>query len=138
MMVKQTNKARNFAEILIGSGILFVGMTFMSVESMLPLREYEGFRNALIFFGDNMFMGILMGFMLTLVSKFFRIYRDIIALASQGILLLASALPILYGDNIGTCTTALISSIGATRMHNVRQLKILCSMSSERCCFLWY
>ncbi len=115
MMVKQTNKARNFAEILIGFGILFVGMTFMK-ESMLPLREYEGFRNALIFFGDNMFMGILMGFMLTLVLQSSSASIGIlVALASQGILPLASALPILYGDNIGTCTTALISSIGANK-----------------------
>lgn len=115
MMIKQTNRAKNFAEILIGFGILFVGMTFMK-NAMMPLREYEGFRHLLVYFGDNVVMGILMGFVLTLILQSSSASIGIlVALASQGILPLESALPILYGDNIGTCTTALISSIGASK-----------------------
>lgn len=113
MTIKKTNKARNIAEILIGFGILFVGMNFMK-SAMAPLRDCESFRNLLIFFGHNTFLGILMGFVLTLVLQSSSASIGILlALASQGLLPLSSALPILYGDNIGTCTTALISSIGA-------------------------
>ncbi|MDO4793581.1 MAG: Na/Pi cotransporter family protein [Filifactor alocis] len=115
MMLKKTKRAKNFAEILVGFGILFVGMNFMK-NSLAPLREYQGFRDLLIYFGHNAFLGILMGFVLTLILQSSSASIGIlVALASQGVLPLESALPILYGDNIGTCTTALISSIGASR-----------------------
>lgn len=115
MMLKKTKRAKNFAEILVGFGILFVGMNFMK-DSLAPLREYQGFRDLLVYFGHNAFLGILMGFLLTLILQSSSASIGIlVALASQGVLPLESALPILYGDNIGTCTTALISSIGASR-----------------------
>lgn len=62
----------------------------------------------LINFGSNPFLGILMGFGLTLLLQSSSASIGIlIALAAEGLLPITAALPILYGDNIGTCTTAL-------------------------------
>lgn len=114
MFLKKGKQAQNLSQILIGFGILFVGMVFMK-ESVIPLREYDGFKNLLVKFGNNPFLGILIGFLLTLVLQSSSASIGILlALASQGLMPLSSALPILYGDNIGTCTTAIISSLTST------------------------
>ncbi|WP_072725179.1 Na/Pi cotransporter family protein [Tepidibacter thalassicus] len=108
-------KNKQIAEILIGFGILFIGMDFMK-HAVKPLREYEGFTRMLVNFGRNPFLGILMGFVLTVVVQSSSASMGmLLALASEGLMPLSSALPILYGDNIGTCVTALLSSIGASR-----------------------
>ena len=114
-MVTKSEKLKSYAEILIGFGILFVGMTYMK-DAMSPLREVQAFKDMLVNFGHNPILGILMGFTLTLlVQSSSASIGILLALASQGMLPLESALPILYGDNIGTCTTALISSIGTSK-----------------------
>lgn len=114
-MVTKSEKLKSYAEILIGFGILFVGMTYMK-DAMSPLREVPAFKDMLVNFGHNPILGILMGFTLTLlVQSSSASIGILLALASQGMLPLEAALPILYGDNIGTCTTALISSIGASK-----------------------
>ena len=114
-MVTKSEKLKSYAEILIGFGILFVGMTYMK-DAMSPLREVQAFKDMLVNFGHNPILGILMGFTLTLlVQSSSASIGILLALASQGMLPLEAALPILYGDNIGTCTTALISSIGASK-----------------------
>lgn len=108
-------KARDYADILIGFGILFIGMTYMK-SALAPLGELEGFRQLLISFGQTPVLGIIVGFLLTLVLQSSSASIGIlVALATEGLLPLSSALPILYGDNIGTCTTALLSSIGASK-----------------------
>lgn len=114
-MITKSEKAKNYAEILIGFGILFVGMNYMK-EALTPLREVQAFRDMLVNFSHNPILGILMGFGITLlVQSSSASIGILLALASQGMLPLEAALPILYGDNIGTCTTALISSIGASK-----------------------
>lgn len=114
-MLGGNEKKKSYAEILIGFGILFVGMEYMK-NALEPLREVQAFKDILVSFGHNPILGIFMGFGLTLLLQSSSASIGIlIALASQGMLPLESALPILYGDNIGTCTTALISSIGASK-----------------------
>lgn len=106
---------KTVAEIFIGFGILFTGMDFMKV-AVEPLKEYTGFTNALVSFGHNPILGILLGFGITaIVQSSSASMGMLLALSSEGILPLASALPILYGENIGTCVTSLISSIGASK-----------------------
>ena len=108
-------KTKNIAEILIGFGILFTGMEFMK-EAVKPLSEYQGFRDALIYFGQHQVLGILAGFAITgIVQSSSASMGMLIALSTQGLIPITSALPVLYGDNIGTCVTSLISSIGANR-----------------------
>lgn len=110
---KQRNK--NLSEILIGFGILFTGMEFMK-DAVKPLADLPQFRDALLYFGSHPILGILAGFLITgIVQSSSASMGMLIALASEGLLPLSSALPILYGDNIGTCVTSLLSSIGASR-----------------------
>ncbi len=114
-LFSSNERNKKFAEILIGFGILFIGMDFMK-EAVKPLREVEAFTDALVNFGHNPFLGILMGFGLTVIVQSSSASMGILlALASEGLMPLSSALPILYGENIGTCVTALLSSIGASK-----------------------
>lgn len=107
-------KTKNIAEILIGFGILFTGMDFMK-EAVKPLEEYKGFTDLLITFGNHKILGMLLGFGITaIVQSSSASMGMLIALASQGLIPLEAALPILYGQNIGTCVTSLISSVGAS------------------------
>ena len=106
---------KNIAEILLGFGILFTGMQFMK-DAVKPLAEYKGFTDALVSFGHRPLLGVLLGFAITgIVQSSSASMGMLIALATQGLVPLSAALPILYGDNIGTCVTSLLSSIGASR-----------------------
>lgn len=114
-MFTSKEKTKQVAEILIGFGLLFTGMEFMK-EAVEPLSELASFRNALLFLSKNPLLGILAGFAITgIVQSSSASMGMLIALASQGLVPITAALPILYGDNIGTCVTSLISSLGASR-----------------------
>lgn len=118
-----SNQTKHLSEILIGFGILFTGMEFMK-DAVAPLAEYKAFTDALLYFSKNPVLGILAGFAITgIVQSSSASMGMLIALASQGILPLSSALPILYGDNIGTCVTSLLSSVGASR--NARRAAVM-------------
>ena len=110
---------KNIAEIFIGFGILFVGMELMK-DAVKPLRQYEGFQQLLLSFGEGSIMdfllAVLAGYGITIIVQSSSASTGIlIALASEGMLPIEAALPIVFGTNIGTCTTAMISSIGANR-----------------------
>ena len=108
-------KVKQFAEAAIGFGILFLGMSIMG-DALNPLRELESFRNLLISFGEHQFLGILAGFAVTVAVQSSSATTGILlALASQGLIPISSGLPILFGINIGTTITAVLSSIGANR-----------------------
>nr|WP_284693969.1 Na/Pi cotransporter family protein [Paeniclostridium ghonii] len=113
-LFSKNQKTKTIAEILIGFGILFTGMDFMK-NAVKPLSEYKGFTDALVAFGNKPFLGILLGFGITaIVQSSSASMGMLLAISSQGLIPLSSALPILYGENIGTCVTSLISSIGAS------------------------
>lgn len=108
------SKMKHMAEVLIGFGLLFTGMDFMK-EAVKPLAELKWFTDILVNFGSNPFLGVLMGFGITaIIQSSSASMGMLLALASQGLIPLNAALPILYGDNIGTCVTSLLSSIGAS------------------------
>ncbi len=114
-LVTKNDRVKNTAEILIGLGILFIGMGLLK-DALKPLREMEYFKTLITTLSHNAILGVLVGFALTfIVQSSSASISILIALASAGALPLSAALPILYGDNIGTCTTALLSSIGASR-----------------------
>ncbi len=122
-MFSNKPKYKHIAEILIGFGILFTGMDFMK-DAVKPLAEYQGFTDMLLSFGHHPILGVLMGFAITaIVQSSSASMGMLIALASQGLIPITAALPILYGENIGTCVTSLISSIGASR--NARRAAIM-------------
>ncbi|AXU29375.1 TPA: Na/Pi cotransporter family protein [Clostridioides difficile] len=108
-------RIKNIAEILIGFGILFTGMDFMKM-AVEPLRDYQGFTDLLVTFGRYPLLGLLLGFGITaIIQSSSASMGMLVALAAEGLVPLSSALPILYGQNIGTCVTSLLSSIGANK-----------------------
>lgn len=112
-------KTKKYAEILLGFGILFMGMDVMK-HSMKPLRSYQGFTDLLMSFGSGQILdtvlAIFTGFAVTAIIQSSSATTGIlVALASQGMLPIDAAFPILLGTNIGTCVTAMISSIGANK-----------------------
>lgn len=122
-MVSKKPKNKHLAEILLGFGILFIGMNLLK-DALEPLKEVPQFTDLLLSFGQHPILGVLAGFVLTFaVQSSSASIGMLIALASQGLLTIDAALPILYGDNIGTCTTALLSSIGTTK--NARRAAIM-------------
>lgn len=111
----ENRKIKQFAEAFIGFGILFIGMKYMG-DALKPLRTYEPFRELLISFGEHQFLGIFAGFVITVAVQSSSASTGILlALAMEGLVPINSGLPILFGINIGTTTTALLSSIGANR-----------------------
>lgn len=112
---KSKPNLKNISEILIGFAILFIGMEFMK-DAVAPLSKYEGFRSLLKGLEDYQILALLAGFaMTTCLQSSSASIGILIALSSQGLMPLAGALPILYGDNIGSCTTSLISSVGTNK-----------------------
>ncbi len=107
-------KNKEIGEVLIGFGILFIGMSFMS-GALKPLRSSQVFKDILINL-ENPILGILAGFGVTaIIQSSSASMALLLALASQGLISIDIAFYVLFGDNIGTCVTALLSSIGASK-----------------------
>ncbi len=103
---------KKMAEILIGFGLLFMGMDFMS-GAMKPLRSNEAFINFMVHF-DNPILGVLAGCLITMIIQSSSASIGILqAFAMQQLIGLDAAVFILFGQNIGTCITAMLASIGA-------------------------
>ena len=99
---------------LAGLGILFIGMDMMS-SSMTPLRESEVFVNVITKF-SNPLLGILAGAIFTAIIQSSSASVGILqALAASGVIGLHNAVYVLFGQNIGTCITAVLASIGTSR-----------------------
>lgn len=108
-------KIRELGKLILGLGIIFLGMVFLK-DTMEPLGESDYFRNLMISLKGNIFLGIVVGTIMTsLIQSSSASMGMLIALAVTGVLPIEVAIPILFGINIGTCTTALISSIGTSR-----------------------
>jgi phosphate:Na+ symporter len=90
-------------------------MGFMK-DAVAPLSTYPVFRNIIAQLTKHPLLALLAGFLMTTILQSSSASMGIlIALSSQGLMPLSGALPILYGDNIGSCTTSLLSSIGANK-----------------------
>lgn len=108
---KKTHK--QIGEFVLGFGLLFMGMSYMS-DAMKPLREIPQFTQLMVDLQHNPVLGVFVGFLLTAIVQSSSATIGILqALASQGLVPIEAALPILFGDNIGTCITAILASIGA-------------------------
>ena len=104
----------NYGQIIAGFGILFIGMEMMS-SSMEPLRDSEGFISLMTSF-SNPLLGILAGAVFTAVIQSSSASVGILqALAVSGLIGLHNAVFVLFGQNIGTCITAILASIGTSR-----------------------
>lgn len=113
-LTSSKRRFKNLAEILIGFGILFIGMEMMG-SGLKPLANNPVFSNIMTRLNDP-FLGVIVGFGLTtLIQSSSASIGLLQTLASLGLIDINMAFPILFGDNIGTTTTALISSVGANR-----------------------
>lgn len=105
---------QHIGQILAGLGVLFIGMDMMS-SAMSPLRESEAFINLMSTF-SNPLLGILAGAGFTAVIQSSSASVGILqTLANSGVIPLSSAVFVLFGQNIGTCITAVLASIGTSR-----------------------
>lgn len=107
-------KLQHIGQIMAGLGVLFIGMDMMSA-SMSPLRQEPAFLNLMASF-SNPLLGILAGALFTAVIQSSSASVGILqTLAAGGVLGLDSAVFVLFGQNIGTCITAVLASAGASR-----------------------
>lgn len=114
LMFSKKDKKKDIGTILISFAILMFGMEMMS-DSVAPLKDSEAFTSLFTMF-SNPILGLIAGAILTAVIQSSSASVGILqALCSTGAIGYASALPIILGQNIGTCVTALISSVGATK-----------------------
>jgi len=108
-------KTKEISEILIGFGVLFIGLSFMS-DAIKPYREAPIFSQAFRVLGSNPILGILTGLVVTAIIQSSSASVGILqTLAANGVVTWNSAIYITLGQNIGTCVTALLSSLGAQR-----------------------
>lgn len=114
-LVGKKAKSKDVAGIIIGFGILFIGMNTMS-DAVKPLRESEIFRTVFVSLGANPLLGILAGAGVTAIIQSSSASQGILlSLASAGLVPTKAAVFIIMGQNIGTCVTAIISSVGASK-----------------------
>lgn len=105
---------QNLGQIMLGLGMLFVGMDTMSA-AMAPLRDWEGFRQMMAA-ASNPIVGVLVGAVVTAVVQSSSASVGILqAVAATGAISLQGCMYILFGQNIGTCITALMASVGTNR-----------------------
>ena len=115
IMFMKSDKKRTVGTILIGFSLLMFGMNSMSAAAE-GLKDNETFANIMVMF-SNPFLGVLAGALLTAVLQSSSVSIGILQTLSNktGTITYSIALPIILGQNIGSCVTALISSIGANK-----------------------
>ena len=110
----KSEKRKGVGTILIGFAVLMTGMTTMS-NAVLPLQNEAWFTSLFIRF-SNPLLGVLVGAVVTGIIQSSSASVGILqALSATGVITYGSAIPIIMGQNIGTCVTALISSVGANK-----------------------
>lgn len=115
MMFAKKEKKKEIGEILVGFGVLFIGLNFMS-GAIKPYASSPIFSNAFRILGGNPVFGILAGAAVTAIIQSSSASVGILqTLAANGVVTWNSAVYITLGQNIGTCVTALISSTGANK-----------------------
>lgn len=114
MVFVKRSQAQHIGQILAGLGILFIAMDMMSA-AMYPLRDSEAFISLMSTF-SNPLLGITAGALFTaLIQSSSASVGVLQTLAGNGVIGLGSAVYVLFGQNIGTCITALLASAGANR-----------------------
>lgn len=112
--IGKKERQKNIGTILIGFAVLMFGMDTMST-AVEPLAEQPEFSHILLMF-SNPVLGMLVGLILTAVIQSSSASIGILqALCATGVVSYATAIPIIMGQNVGTCVTALISSAGASK-----------------------
>ena len=114
LLVSKKKRTKDFASILIGFGILFVGMTTMET-TLAPLKDSEQFQRIFFLF-KNPLLGVAVGALITAILQSSSASVGVLqAISSTGTVTFSMAAPIIMGQNIGKCVTVLIASIGTSK-----------------------
>ena len=114
IMACKEGRKRDAGQVLIGFSILMTGMSFMG-QSVSPLADMPVFQDILVMF-RNPLMGVLLGAVVTGVIQSSAASVGILqSLSMTGSITFGMAIPIIMGQNIGTCVTSLLSSVGANK-----------------------
>lgn len=118
----KSERKKGVGTIMVGFAVLMTGMTTMS-DAVAPLQNEAWFTSLFVRF-SNPILGVLVGALVTAVIQSSSASVGILqALCSTGVITYGSAIPIIMGQNIGTCVTALISAVGANK--NARRAAIV-------------
>lgn len=110
----KNKKIHSFGQIVFGFGALFFGLELMS-SGMKPLRSLETFHDLTVNMSSNPILGVVIGTVFTVIVQSSSATIGILqGLFAEGLIDLDAALPVLFGDNIGTTITAILASIGAS------------------------
>ncbi len=127
IMMSKSNKKKSIGAILVGFAVLMNGMDLMSA-SVEFLQDAEWFKNLLLTF-SNPILGILVGTVVTAIIQSSSASVGILQALSIAVgIPFGTAIPIIMGQNIGTCITAVISALGATRKDATRVAVIHCAI----------
>lgn len=114
IMFAKSGKKQDIGTILMGFAVLMIGMSLMS-DAVSGLKNDDGFKSILTMF-SNPILGVLAGTLLTAIVQSSSASVGILqALSSTGAISFSAAMPIVMGQNIGTCVTAIISSVSANK-----------------------
>lgn len=114
IMFSKSSKKQSVGNVLMGFAVLMIGMSLMS-DAVSGLKDDDGFKSLLTMF-KNPILGVVAGTLLTAIVQSSSASVGILqALSSTGAISVAAAMPIIMGQNIGTCVTALISSVSANK-----------------------
>ena len=118
LLASKKTVVKNLGAIFTGFGLLFLGIDMMS-DSMAPLRESAGFMNFIVTVSESPLrplFGIILGIVMTAVLQSSSASVGVLqTLAMQGLVPLKFSVFVLFGQNIGTCLTALFSTVGAKK-----------------------
>ncbi len=112
MSLGKSRKIRNWGQVLLGCGILFVGLSFMK-DAFVPLKDSQRVKDIFAMLSSNPILGVLVGVFFTMILQSSGATIAITqVLAFNGVIGFSAAIPIILGDNIGTTITAQIASLG--------------------------
>ncbi|MBU8905710.1 Na/Pi cotransporter family protein [Desertibacillus haloalkaliphilus] len=110
----KNKKVNNYGQVIFGFGALFYGLNLMG-DGMKPLRELQAFTDFTISMSDNPILGVVIGTVFTVAVQSSSASIGLLQqLYAQGAMDLTAALPVLFGDNIGTTITAVLAAMGAS------------------------
>jgi len=115
LLFSKRKSIKNFGEVIVGFGVLFLGLSQMPA-AMKPLAELDAVKEFFITMGSNPVLGILAGIIVTAIIQSSTASIGILqSMAIAGMVPWNAAVYIVLGQNVGTCLTAVLSSIGATK-----------------------
>lgn len=112
LMFSKNKKMKDVADIMLGFGVLFYGISLIST-TLEPLKDVKEFADMANLCAKNPFLGIIVGIVMTFVMQSSAAAIGVVQIIYQtGAMPFAAVLPFIFGSNIGTCITALLTAMG--------------------------